>query len=113
DRTYLWEDVDATGAEIHLSNVNIINPSFTSPSVTTQTIYRYVLRTNRLGTCLNYDTLTIVVNPLPENFTTTDTLLCTGITYALVPNIYEADINYTIWDAVSGGNYLGNSPLNT
>jgi gliding motility-associated-like protein len=112
-RTYLWEDINSSGAEAYLSNVNILNPTFTSPPVTVQTIYEYSVRVNRVGACFNYDTLRVVVNPTPEIFTVTDTLLCPNVNYLVSPNTFEADIRYTVWDALTGGNNLGFSPFNT
>jgi len=59
-RTYSWYDVDGLGRTMYLSDVSVLNPTFTPPTVTTTTIFRYAIQVNR-GGCVDEDTISIEV----------------------------------------------------
>ena len=110
-RTYTWTGLTGASLTSYLSSSSIIKPLFTAPVVSVPTTLSYLLETNR-GNCSSFDTINILVNPLPKVFTTTDTLICPNTVYAISPDTLEAGITYSVWNQLTGGTNLGNSPFN-
>jgi gliding motility-associated-like protein len=110
-RTYNWTGLNPSSSLGLLSSSSVLKPIFTSPTVTSTTTYIYELETTRSG-CSSFDTIVVIVHPLPLAFTTTDTIVCPSATYSISPDSIESGIVYTVWDSPTGGTNLGVSPLN-
>ncbi len=97
-RTFTWYDIDGLGNETYLSSTTILNPTFIPPNITTSTTYRYAVQVQR-DSCMNEDTLIIIVHPQPDTIDIPNDTICEGDSVLLTPVPFQLGITYNLYDS--------------
>lgn len=97
-RGYNWYDVDGLGNEVYLSSTTILNPTFLAPNITSRTTYRFAVQVTR-DSCMNEDTIVIIVNPLPDSFDIANDTICEGDSVLLTVIPFQVGITYNLYDS--------------
>lgn len=97
-RVFSWYDSDLLGNQIYLSDTTILNPVFNPPNILVTTTYRFAIQVQR-DSCMDEDTLTIIVHPQPDPFNIPNDTICEGDSVLITVVPPQSGITYNLYDS--------------